>query len=144
MPADIKPEKLFLIRKLFVLAPGPDRLFPRRRGRMRLFVVKRNLSGCPIALRDCRRVQRIIDAREELRAIPLRKIERTRLDETFQHLAVGYARIEPRTKILERTKLAALISLANGDRHRCFADVFDRSQAVTNCIVDGSTDAGYK
>src|SRR4029450_13096013 len=120
-----------------MLIPRPDRLPPRCCGCMRLLIEKRNLSGCPIALRYCRRVQRFIDAREELRAIPPGKIESPRLDETFEHLAVGPPRIEPRAKVVDRIELAPLTSLANGHCHRCLADVFDRSQAVTNCIVTG-------
>ena len=50
MAADVKPEKLFLVRKLFVLRPRPDRLPPGGRGSMHFFIEKRNLSGCTITL----------------------------------------------------------------------------------------------
>ena len=59
-------------------------------------------------------MQRFIDAGEEFRAIAPRKIKRAGLDEAFQHLAIGNARIEPRAKILQRSELAALFALANG------------------------------
>src|SRR5215472_1314387 len=101
MAADIKPEKLLLVGELFMLVPRFDRLPPRGGGCLRLLIEKRNLSGCSITLRYRRRVQRFIDGREELRAITPGKIERACLDETFQHLPVGDARIEPGTKILE-------------------------------------------
>src|SRR5262245_33913023 len=133
MTADIKSEEVFFVGKLFMLIPRPDRLPPRCCGCVRLLIEKRNLSGCPIALRYCRRVERLIDAREQLRAISARKIKRARLYETFQHLAIGEARIEPRTKILERSELAALLSLPDSDCHRCLANILDRSEAVTNC-----------
>src|SRR5262245_56107836 len=138
MAADIKSEQLLFVGKLFMLIPRPDRLPPRCCGRMRLLIEKRNLSRCPIALRYCRRVERFINAREQLRAIPARKIKRTGLYETFHHLAIGHARIEPRTKILERSELAALISLPDGDCHCCLANVLNRSEAVTNCVERGS------
>src|SRR5215475_1155251 len=107
MAANIKSEELFLIRKFLVLVPGSDRLPPRCGRSVSLLIEKRNLSGCPIALCYRRRIQRFFDAREEFCPIPARKIERARLDEALQHFAVGYPRIEPRTKILERTELAA-------------------------------------
>src|SRR5262245_30713939 len=129
MPADIKSEELFLIRELFMFVPRSDRLSPCS-GCMRFLVEKRNLSGRPIALRYGRGIQRFIDAREQLRAIPPSKITRACLYETLQHLAIGHTRIEPRTKVVEGSELAALISLANGDRHRCLTDVLDRSEAV--------------
>src|ERR1700757_1680112 len=135
--ADVKPEKLFFVGKFFVLAPWPARLPPRRGGCVGLFIEERNLASHPIALESCGGCKRIIDACEELRAIAPCKIECARLNEAFQHLAISHARIEPRTKILKRTEVAASISLANSDCHRCLADVFDRSQAVTKCIQCG-------
>src|SRR5512132_1226461 len=117
MPADIKSEELFLIRELFMFVPRSDRLSPCS-GCVRLLIEKRNLSGCPIALRYCRGIQRFIDAREQLRAIPRSEIELARVYETFQHLAIGHTRIGPRTKVVEGSDLAALLTLANGDRHR--------------------------
>ena len=80
MAADVKTEQFFLIGEFFMLAPRFDWLPSHCCRSVRLFIEKRNLSGCPITLRYRRRVQRFIDAREELRAIPPRKIERAGLD----------------------------------------------------------------
>jgi len=70
-----------------------------------------------------------------LRACALKPVQSTRLDQAFQHLAIGYARIEPAAEILHQNKLATFVPLAYGHGHRCFADVFDRSEAVTNGVV---------
>ena len=84
-----------------------------------------HLKGVKIAIMGC-----IVNGPGE--------IKRARLDEVFQHLPISHARIEPRAKIIEGTELAAFVALANGHGHRCFADVFDRSKAVTNRIQCGS------
>ncbi len=102
MAADVKPEKLLLVGEFFMLVPRSDRLPPRCRGSVRLLIEERNLPGHPIALREPPRTfKRIFDAREELRAIPPGKIKRARLDEAFQHFAIGHARIEPAAEILQ-------------------------------------------
>src|SRR4051794_24248430 len=139
MAADVKSEKLFFVREFFMLGPRLDWLPSHCRGSVRLLIEKRNLPGGPIPLRYCRCVQRFIDACEELRAIALRKIKRAGFNEVFQHFAIGDARIEPRTKILERAKFAVSISLVNGDSHGCFADILDRSQSITNSIQCGTS-----
>src|SRR6478736_4257141 len=150
MAADVKPEKLLLERKFLVLVPRSDRLPSDCRGSVCLLIEERNLPGHPITLESRRGCKGIFDAPEELRAIAPGKIKRASLDEAFQHFAIGYARIEPAAEILRRRKLAAFVALPNGHGHRCFADVFDRSQAVTNCLVagigdpnSGIIDAGY-
>src|SRR5437667_10547389 len=132
MAAYIKSEKLFLVRKFLVFAPRPARLSPRRGGCMRLFIEERNLSGCPIALESSRGCKRMLDTGEEFRTIMSCEIKRARLDKAFQHLAISHARIEPTAEILQRSKLAAFVALADRHRHRCFADVFYRCEAVTN------------
>src|SRR5512132_265839 len=113
MAADIKSEKLLLVRKFLVLAPRCDRLPPRRGGCVRLLIEERNLPSHPITLESRRRCKRIFDTGEEFRAIPPGEIKRARLDEAFQHLPISHARIEPRTKIIEGTELAAFVALAN-------------------------------
>src|SRR6266480_7282512 len=139
MTADVKPEKLLLVRKFLVIVPRCDRLPPRCCGSMRLLIEERNLSGHPIALESRRGCKRIFDTGEEFRAIPPGEIKRACLDEAFQHFAIGYARIEPAAEILQRRKLAAFVALANGPRHGCLTDIFDRGKAVTNCIQCGSS-----
>src|SRR6266478_9982727 len=142
MTADVKPEKLLLVRKFLVIVPRCDRLPPRCCGSMRLLIEERDLSGHPIALESRRRCKRIFDTGEEFRAITPGEIKRACLDEAFQHLAIGHARIEPAAEILQRSKLAALLALADGHAHRCFTDVFDRCEAVTNGVVAGMVDPG--
>src|SRR6266404_3265181 len=101
MTADVKPEKLLLVRKFLVLVPRSGRLPPRCCGSVRLFIEERNLSGHPIALESRRGCKRIFDTGEEFRAIPPRKIKRARLDEAFQHLPISHARIEPAAEIFQ-------------------------------------------
>src|SRR5690349_12685517 len=124
-----------------MFVPWSDRLSPCS-GCVRLLIEKRNLSGCAIALRYCRGIQRFIDACEQLRAIPPSKIKRAGLYETFQHLAISHTRIESRTKIVGGCELAALISLADGHCHCSLTDVLDCSEAVTNCIVVAAVGCG--
>ena len=73
--------------------------------------------------------------RKKFGAISARKIKSAGLDEAFQHLAIGHARIEPRAEILQRSEIASLFAFANYRFHCAFADVFDRGEAVTNGVV---------
>src|SRR4029077_20829396 len=111
MTADVKSEKLFFVGKLFMLVPRSDRLPPRCRGSVRLLIEERNLPRHPITLESCRGCKRIFDTGEKFRAIAPSKIKRARLDEAFQHFAIGNARIEPAAEILRRRKLAAFVAL---------------------------------
>src|SRR5437667_12911454 len=129
MTADVKPEKLLLVRKFLMLVPRSDRLPPCCRGSVRLLIEERNLPGHPITLESRRGYKRIFDTGEEFRAIPPGKIKRASLDEAFQHLAISHARIEPAAEVPQRRKLAAFVALQNGHGHRRFADVFDRCRA---------------
>ena len=142
MAADVKSEKLFLIGKFLVFAPRFDRLSPGCCGRVRVLIKERDLSGQPVALESRRGCKRIVDQGEEFRAITSGEIKRAGPDEAFQHLAIGHARIEPAAEVLQRSKLAALLALADGHGHRCFTDVFDRCEAVTNGVVAGMVDPG--
>src|SRR5206468_12686959 len=100
MSADVKAEKLFLVRKLFMLTPpGSESL--SRCCRRSCLIKQRNLASQPVPLRCNGCTHRIINADEQFGAVLAKKIKRAGLDEAFQHLPVGNARIQPRAEILQ-------------------------------------------
>src|SRR5881275_2577275 len=131
MSAHIKTEKLFFVRKFFVVAPSRRRALPRRCG-SRCLIEQRNLPSQPVPLRCNRRAHCVFDAAKQFGAVPANKIKRARLYQALQHLAVSDAWVESTAEILQRNEVASLFAFANDTFHGGFADVFDGGKTITN------------
>ena len=142
MPADVKAEELFFVRKLFMLAPWSNQPFPRCCGGSCL-VEERNLTGNAVPMRSRGCTQRFINTGKKFGALAAKKIKGARFYQTFQHFAIGDAGIQPAAKILQRSEIPSPFALANCGFHCAFADVFDRGKTVTNGPESGIGDPGY-
>src|SRR5436190_22273116 len=84
--------------------------------------------------------QGFVNAGKKLRSVPAKKMKGAGFYQAFQYFAISDTRIQPAAKILQRSEMTLLLSLANCGFHRAFAHVFDRSQSVADGPVAGVGD----